>query len=85
MAVVSLSFHAKGYSLFPGLRKAPGFWREFTFQHKTTKYGHLLPNSMKKKNQQRQSFGFFIKNNKKTNLQQKYILGFRGHLASGDM
>ena len=40
---------------------------------------------MKNKNQQRQSFGFFIKNNKKTNLQQKYILGFRGHLASGDM
>lgn len=36
------------------IRKVPGFLREFTFQHKTTKYGHLMPNSLKKKFGKRQ-------------------------------
>ena len=45
MAMVSLSFLRKGYSLVPGLRKVPGFLREFIFQHETTtvKPGQALP------------------------------------------
>ena len=56
------------------------------------KYGHLMPNSMKKKNLAKGDFlVFFIENNKKRNLQQKYILVssrshiLRWHVNSGNL
>ena len=85
MAMVSPSFLGKGYSLVPGLTKVPGFLREFIFQHETTKYGHLMPNSMQKFGKRRFFSFFLLRTTRKGTFSKSTFWSLAGHISSGDM